>query len=203
MPRFDDASVLHSDGSKNVRTSGKPREFINLVQDQSFGVMWTKTHVWKLKVKTLVDSGFSKTIFTDCSLLSNYTPYKMSIQTGGGVIYSTGWGTVGNLQNCLHVPELNENLISTGHVCKFDNSLSFVIELGVLKIRNRLEKDLSTSTRTLMTYARSVIYDGLVLNVIDDEYEAYMASDFDNSRRKYIRSLVHEVYVAQLEVAKR
>ena len=56
MPRFDDASVLDSDGSKNVRTSGEPREFINLVQNQSFKVMWTKSHVRKLKVKTLVDS---------------------------------------------------------------------------------------------------------------------------------------------------
>ena len=137
MPRFDDASGLHSDGSKNVRTSGEPREFINLVQNQSFKVMWTKTHVRKLKVKTLVDSGCSKTIFTDRSLFSDYTPYKTSIQTAGGVIYSTGRGTVGNLQNCLHVPELNVNLISTSHACKSDNSLSFVIELGVLKIRDR------------------------------------------------------------------
>ena len=39
MPRFDDASVLHSDGSKNVRTSREPRKFINLVQNQSFRVM--------------------------------------------------------------------------------------------------------------------------------------------------------------------
>ena len=31
MPRFDDASGLKSDGSKNVRTLGEPREFINLV----------------------------------------------------------------------------------------------------------------------------------------------------------------------------
>ena len=30
-----------------------------------------------------------------------------------------------------------------------------------------------------------------------------MAGDLDNSRRRYIRSLVHEVYVAQLEVTKR
>jgi hypothetical protein len=30
-----------------------------------------------------------------------------------------------------------------------------------------------------------------------------MASDLDNSRRRYIRSLVHEVYVSQLQVAKR
>jgi hypothetical protein len=30
-----------------------------------------------------------------------------------------------------------------------------------------------------------------------------MANDLDNGMRRYIRSLVHEVYVAQLEVAKR
>ena len=129
MPWFDYASVLHSDGSKNVRTSGEPKEFINLVQNQSFRVLWTKTHVQKPKVKTLVDSGCSKTIFTDRSLFSDYPPHKTSIQTTGGVIHSTGRGTVGNLQNCLHVPELNVNLISTSHACKSDNSLFFVIEL--------------------------------------------------------------------------
>jgi hypothetical protein len=30
-----------------------------------------------------------------------------------------------------------------------------------------------------------------------------MASDLDNNRRRYIRSLFHEVFIAQLEVAKR
>ena len=44
-PRFDDATVLDSDGSKNVRILGEPREFINLVKNQSFKLMWTKTHV--------------------------------------------------------------------------------------------------------------------------------------------------------------
>ena len=53
-----------------------------------------------------------------------------------------------------------------------------------------------------MTYARSVIQQWLGIHVPDDENEANMASDLDNSRRRYIRSLVHEVYVAQLEVAK-
>ena len=36
----------------------------------------------------------------------------------------------------------------------------------------------------------------LGINVLDDENEANMTSDLDNSRRRYIRSLVHEVYVA-------
>jgi hypothetical protein len=90
MPKFDDVSVLDSNGSKNVRTSGEPREFINLVQNQSFRKMRTKTHVRKLKVKALVDSGCSR-------LFSDYNPYKTSIQTTGGVIHSTGRGPVGNL----------------------------------------------------------------------------------------------------------
>ena len=54
MPKFEDASILNPNGSKYVKTSGEPKEFINLVENQSFKVMWTKTHVRKLKVKTLV-----------------------------------------------------------------------------------------------------------------------------------------------------
>jgi hypothetical protein len=57
MPKFDDASGLDSNGSKNVRMLGEPSEFINLVQNQPFELMWIKTHVRKLKVKTFVDSG--------------------------------------------------------------------------------------------------------------------------------------------------
>jgi putative IMPACT (imprinted ancient) family translation regulator len=45
MSRFNDASVLNSDGSINIRISGEPREFINLVQNQSFTLMWTNTHI--------------------------------------------------------------------------------------------------------------------------------------------------------------
>jgi hypothetical protein len=67
MPKFEDASILKSNGSKYVRTLGEPKELIKLVENQSFNVMWTKTHVRKLKVKTLVDSSCSKTIFTDRS----------------------------------------------------------------------------------------------------------------------------------------
>ena len=84
MPKFEDASILNPNGSMYVMTSGEPKEFINLVENQSFRVMWIKTHVRKLKAKTLVDSGCSKTIFTDRLLFSDFTPYKTSIQTAGG-----------------------------------------------------------------------------------------------------------------------
>jgi hypothetical protein len=43
----------------------------------------------------------------------------------------------------------------------------------------------------------------LGVDVNDDENEANLTSNHNNSRRRNIRSLVHEVYVAQLEIAKR
>ena len=52
MPKFEDASIFNPDGSMYVMTSGEPKEFMNLVENQSFKVMWTKTHIRKLKVKT-------------------------------------------------------------------------------------------------------------------------------------------------------
>ena len=45
MPKFEDASILNPNGSKYVKTSGEPKDFINLVENQSFKVMRTKTHV--------------------------------------------------------------------------------------------------------------------------------------------------------------
>ena len=188
MPRFDDVSFLDCNGSKNVRTLGEPKEFINLVENQSFRVMWTKTHVRKLKVKTLVDSGCSKTIFTDRSLLSDSTPYKTSIQTASGVIHSTGRGTVGNLQNCLYVSELNVNLISTSHACKSDNSLSFVNELGVLKIRDRLNRRPEYIYENVDDLCEVSDLRWLGINVLDDENKANMARDLDNSRRRFTKS---------------
>ena len=95
------------------------------------------------------------------------------------------------------------NLISTSHACKSDNSLSFVIELGVLKIRDRLNRRPEYIYDNVDDLCEVTDLRWLGINVTDDEHEANMASDLDNGRRRYIRSLVHEVYVAQLEVAKR
>jgi hypothetical protein len=39
MPKFEDASILNPNGSKNVRILGEPKEFIKLVENQSFNVM--------------------------------------------------------------------------------------------------------------------------------------------------------------------
>ena len=73
---------------------------------------------------------------------------------------------------------------------------------GVLKIRDRLNRRPEYIYENVddLCEVSDLRWHGI--NVLD-ENEANMASDLDNSRCRYIRSLVHEVYVAQLEVAKR
>jgi hypothetical protein len=95
------------------------------------------------------------------------------------------------------------NLISTSHACKSDNSLSFVIELVVLKIRDKLNQRPEYIYENVDDLCEVSDLRWLGINVIDDENEANMARDLDNSRRRYIQLLVHEVYVAQLKVARR
>ena len=98
--------------------------------------MWTRSHVRK-RVRTLADSGSSCTIFTDKNLFTNYHPYSSPISTAGGMIRFTSRGTVGKLQNCLYVPEMNINLISTGQVLKQIPNLRFILEDGVFIIQDK------------------------------------------------------------------
>ena len=109
-------------GSRNTIYSSK--------KNKGWKLLWTKSHVRK-KVRTLADSGCSCTIFTDRNLFKDYQPYSSPISTAGGTIRSTGRGTVGKLQNCLYVPEMNVNLISTGQVLKQIPSLRFILEDGI------------------------------------------------------------------------
>ena len=53
------------------------------------------------------------------------------------MIRSTGRGTYGKIQNCLHVPEINNNLISTGQVLKQIPNLRFILKDGVFIIQDK------------------------------------------------------------------
>ena len=93
------------------------RNISKLVENNNITAMLVKRpRCW---VKTLLDSGCNCSIFTDRSMFRDYNEYRVPIQTAGGTISSTGRGTVGHLQNCLHVPDLNMNLLSTRHVTQY------------------------------------------------------------------------------------
>jgi hypothetical protein len=59
------------------------------------------------------------------------------ISTAGGMIWSTGRGTVGKLQNSVYVAEKIINLISTGQVLKQIPNLRFILEDGVFIIQDK------------------------------------------------------------------
>jgi hypothetical protein len=133
--KFDDATHFGKFSSSSVKTTGEPKNVIRLNENKGWKLMWTRSHVRK-RVRTLADSGCSCTIFTDRNLFTDYQPYSSPISTAGGTIRSTGRGTVG-LQNCLCVPEMNINLISTGQVLKQIPTLRFILEDGVFIIQDK------------------------------------------------------------------
>ena len=134
MPSFTDEASDSDGDAKKVRTTGEPKHFIIMNENRSWKLMWTRSHVRK-RARTLADNGCSCTIFRDRNLLTDYQPYSSPISTAGGMIRSTGRGTVGKLQNCLNVPEMNINLVSTGQVLKQIPNLRFILEDGVFIIQ--------------------------------------------------------------------
>ena len=136
MPSFTDEASDSDGDAKKVRNTGEPKNVIRLNENRSWKLMWTRSHVRK-RVRTLADSGCSCTIFTDRNLFTDYQPYSAPISTAGGTIRSTGRGTVGKLQNCLYVPEMNINLISTSQVLKQIPNIRFILEDGVFIIQDK------------------------------------------------------------------
>ena len=136
MPSLTDEDSDSYGEAKKVRTTGEPKHFIRLNENRSWKLVWTRSHVRK-RARALADSGCSCTIFTDRNLFTDYQLYQSPISTAGGTIKSTGRGTVGKLQNCLYVPEMNINLISTGQVLKQIPNLRFILKNVIFIIQDK------------------------------------------------------------------
>jgi hypothetical protein len=52
----------------------------------------------------------------DRCLFQDYVEIRAPIKTAEGTIYAVGKGTFGHIQNFLHVPTMDVNLISTSQV---------------------------------------------------------------------------------------
>jgi hypothetical protein len=136
MPSFTDEASDGDGDAKKARTTGEPKHVIRLNENRSWKLIWTRSHVRK-RVCTLADSGCSCTIFTGRNMFTDYQPYSSPISTAGRMIRSTGRGIVRKLQNCLYVPEMNINLISTGQVLKQIPNLRFILEDGVFIMQDK------------------------------------------------------------------
>ena len=76
------------------------------------------TNTLYAKLKAIIDSGASVCMFNQRRYFKDMVEDDSTIRTAGNSIKSHGKGTVGYLQNCLYVPELQRNLISVSHVCR-------------------------------------------------------------------------------------
>jgi hypothetical protein len=154
------------------------------------------------EVRTLADSGCSCTIFMDRNLFTDYQPYSSTISTAGGMIRSTGRGTVGILQNCLCVSEKNINLMSTGQVLKQIPNLRFILKDEVFIIQDKTGRNANIVYMNVQDLCE--ISDLKWLGV-DDDSKVHIANvAYNNIKmiKSYIESFDHEVYCAEMEKVK-
>jgi hypothetical protein len=118
--------------SINMDSSDIDRNISKLVENSATAMLVKEPKTW---VKTLLDSECNCSIFTDRSMCRDHHVYRVPIQTAGGTIYSYGCGAVGHLQNCLHVPDLNMNLLSTHHVTQYIDDIGIEIQRHICVVR--------------------------------------------------------------------
>jgi hypothetical protein len=71
------------------------------------------TNTLNVKLNAIVDSGASICMFNQRRYFKDMVEDNSTIRTVGKTIKSHGKGTVGYLQNCLYVPELQRNICLT------------------------------------------------------------------------------------------
>jgi hypothetical protein len=67
----------------------------------------------------------------DRCLFQDYVEIRAPIKTAGGTIFAVEEGTVGHIQNCLHVPTMDVNLISTSQVMNLIPNLEISLRKGM------------------------------------------------------------------------
>ena len=63
------------------------------------------------------DSGASSCLIGFKEVYQNYKEQQIPIRTAGNTIYAVGIGSVGLLQNVIHVPGIQKQLLSISKIC--------------------------------------------------------------------------------------
>jgi hypothetical protein len=118
----------------DYKITGEAYDIRHLRQNKNYQLNFdAATREWRL---TLIDSGCTVSIFVDRCLFQDYVQIRAPIKTAGGTIYAVGKGTVGHIQNCLHVPTMDVNLISTSQVTDQIPNLEIALRKGMCIIRD-------------------------------------------------------------------
>ena len=123
---------------------------------------------------------------------------RASIKTAGGTIYAVGKGTVGHIQNFLHVPTIGVNLISTSQVTDQKPNLKIALRIGMCIIRDMsgMREDQVFRTRE----AQCVVDDLKWMGVPSLSCAYYSALEENIHERKfaYMECVINDGLKAQL-----
>ena len=122
----------------------------------------------------------------------------MKIRTASTPIMAEGYGSVGKLQNCLRVKDLQKNLISVSHVCKnmqayfvTDNVRYICLEKGTNKVLHECNMvDGLYSTYNL---------EWLGINILDAAPDLLVTPDRSHMIHDYIEGTAMEVMAYQVD----
>ena len=118
----------------DYKITGEAYDIQHLCQNKNYQLNFdAATRKWRL---TLIVSGCTVSIFADRCLFQDYVQIRAPIKTTEGTIYTVGKGTVGHIQNCLHVPTMDVNLISTSQVTDQTPNLEIALRKGMCIIRD-------------------------------------------------------------------
>ena len=110
-----------------------------------------------------------------------------------------GYGTVGKLQNCLLVKDLQKNLISISHVCK-DVKAYFVVDndrcVCLEKGSNTILHECNMADGLYSTYD----LEWLGINILDASPDLLVSPDRSRMIHDYIAGTAMEVMAYQVDV---
>jgi hypothetical protein len=115
------------------------------------------------------------------------------------MIRSTGREAVGKLQNCLYVPEMNINLIFTGQVLKQIPNLRFILEDRVFIFQNKTGCNADRVYENVQDLCETTNLKWLGVDDDSKDHIANLAFNNIKMKKSYIKSVVHEVYCAEME----
>ena len=105
-----------------VSLSEKTDVEVNLVENETKDILIAPAIDEEAQKEAAHDSGASSCLIGFQEVFHNYKQQEIPIRTAGNTIYAAGIGSVGLLQNVIHVPGIQKQLLSISQIC---NQLNF------------------------------------------------------------------------------
>jgi hypothetical protein len=113
---------------------------VNLVENEQKDILLAPAIDEDAPKEAAHDSGASSTLIGFHDVYSDYKKQIIPIRTAGNTIYAAGIGSVGVLQNVIHVPNLQKQLLSISRICNQLN-YAYLINCTKLEVINNVNQE--------------------------------------------------------------